>query len=125
MSNDAPGEQRLYTVLNLSGGAIVADRVAIAGTSASRKKGLLGVDALQTGSGLWIAPCEAVHTFGMKMPIDIIFLDCELRICKLSPGLQPWRVSLSIKAHSVLELAAGAIARSSTNIGDRLRFQAG
>jgi uncharacterized membrane protein (UPF0127 family) len=117
-------EQKYYGVFNLNSGIEVAAYVMVAGTSASRKKGLLGVDGLPSGAGLWIAPCEAIHTFGMRMPIDVIFLDRELRVCKLACGVRPWRLSISLKAHSVLELEAGAIARSNTHLGDRLRFHA-
>ncbi|MDQ2775098.1 MAG: DUF192 domain-containing protein [Acidobacteriota bacterium] len=124
MANGIDSEQKHYSVLNLNAGTEVAGHVVVAGTSAARKKGLLGVNGLQNGAGLWIAPCEAIHTVGMKMPIDVIFLDRELRVCKLASGVRPWRVSISLKAHSVLELEAGAIPRSNTHIGDRLRFQA-
>jgi uncharacterized protein len=124
MADGTGSEQNYYRVFNLNGGIEVAGRVTVAGTSASRKKGLLGVNGLPGGAGLWIAPCEAIHTFGMKMPIDVIFLDRALRVCKLASSVRPWRVSICLKAHSVLELEAGAIARSNTHIGNRLRFHA-
>ncbi len=98
MADGTTSEQKYYGVFNLNSGIEVAAHVMVAGTSASRKKGLLGVDGLPSGAGLWIAPCEAIHTFGMKMPIDVIFLDRELRVCKLAYGVRPWRVSISSKS---------------------------
>jgi uncharacterized protein len=124
IANGIDSEEKYYSVLNVNAGRNVAERVVVAGTSASRKKGLLGVSTLDGGAGLWIAPCEAVHTAAMKIPIDVLFLDCGLRVCKLVHAVKPWRVAISLKAHSVLELEAGAILRSNTHLGDRLRFQA-
>lgn len=112
----------VYSVFNEDRRHLLAGRISVAGTSGARKRGLLAVDALDSQGGLWIAPCEAVHTFGMKMPIDVIFLDRQLRVTRLVPHLSPWRVAVSLRAHSVLELQAGAIARAHTRLGDHLRF---
>ena len=118
-SNDSNPE---YAVVN-ERGANVAGRVSVAGTSSARRKGLSGLDALAGGRGLWIAPCEAVHTFGMKFPIDVLFLDRELCVRKIVTGLSRRRIAVCLSACSVLELDAGAILRSGTQVGDRLVFQ--
>ena len=52
---------------------MLADRAGIADTSKTRKTGLLKHDRLENGEGLWITPCEGVHTVGMKFPIDVLF----------------------------------------------------
>ncbi|HZQ52807.1 MAG TPA: DUF192 domain-containing protein [Bryobacteraceae bacterium] len=113
---------REYTVLNQDRGSAVAKRVRIAGTSRARRDGLLNVSELDAEAGLWIAPCEAVHTFGMRMPIDVLFLDREFRVRKVRYALKPRRLAVCLRADSVLELAAGAVARSATSLGDRLKF---
>ncbi|MGA8026813.1 MAG: DUF192 domain-containing protein [Bryobacteraceae bacterium] len=113
-----------YIVQNLDRGSVIANQVRIAGSSSARRRGLLGVEGLEKGSGIWIAPCEAIHTFGMKMPIDVVFLDREYRVNKLRPRLRPSRISVCLSACSVLELEAGAISRSTTRLGDRLAFEA-
>ena len=112
-----------YSVLNLDRGVAVARQVRVASTSRDRRTGLLGVDSLAEDAGLWIVPCEAIHTFGMRVPIDVLFLDKEFRVRKLQAGLIPWRIALCLRASSVLELAAGSAARSSTKVGDRLTFE--
>lgn len=112
-----------YAVENLSRRSLLAHDVRVAGSSAERRKGLLGLDRLEEGVGLWIAPCEAIHTFGMKVSIDAVFLDAELAVCKISPQLPPWRVSFCWAAASVLELQAGTTARRGTRHGDRLLFR--
>lgn len=113
----------LYSVMNVDRNVALGSRISFAGTSALRKQGLLGRDCLEEGAGIWIAPCEAVHTFGMKIPIDVIFLNRELRVKKAVPALKPGRVSVAFSAYSVLEMDCGAIARSNTKVGDLLKFQ--
>ncbi|MFL6415657.1 MAG: DUF192 domain-containing protein [Bryobacteraceae bacterium] len=112
-----------YTVVNESRNRTVANRVRLASTGATRRKGLLGVSHLDENSGLWIVPCEAVHTFGMRIPIDTVFLDRKGRVKKIRANLRAWRFAVDLRAHSVLELAAGALARSGTQVGDHLAFK--
>ena len=100
----------------------MAARVRLATTPQSRRSGLLGVREMKPGTGLWIAPCEAIHTFGMQIPIDVVFLDRRCRVRKVVPNLAPWRVAVCLSAHSVLELRAGSIAVTGVEIGDVLEF---
>lgn len=123
MATCSASKEREYVVFNIDRGVRVAERVQLAGNSAARRKGLLGMDQLPRGAGLWITPCEAIHTFGMRMPIDAIFLDRKLRVKKLRPNLMPSRISLCLSADSVLELEAGTVWRTRTVSGDRLRFE--
>jgi hypothetical protein len=110
----------LYVIRNVTRDLTLATHVALAGTSQARRRGLLDAENLDTGSGLWIVPCEAIHTFGMKVRLDVVFLDKNLQVRKISPDLGPRRMSICLRAHSVLELPAGAVARSGTKLGDRL-----
>ena len=112
----------LYAVLNLENGSSVATRVRAATTSRMRRIGLKGIERLAEGCGLWIAPTEAIHTFGLKMHLDVVFLDSKLRVRKLVSGLAPRRFSICIAATSVLELRAGTIRETNTKVGDRLQF---
>lgn len=112
-----------YLVTNLNRGVVIATRVRIAGTSSARRKGLLDFEELPSGFGLWIAPCEAIHTFGMKVALDALFLDKGFRVRKAIQNLSPRRFSVCVSASSVLEIEAGAITRSGTEAGHRLEFQ--
>jgi uncharacterized membrane protein (UPF0127 family) len=123
MDSSVPGEGAEYTLINMDSGLRLAGHVRVAGDSASRRKGLLGVNKLDRESGLWIMPCEAIHTFGLKMPIDVLFLDRNFKVKKLLPGLAPYRISVCLMASSVVEMPAGAIAESKTKVGDRLTVQ--
>jgi uncharacterized membrane protein (UPF0127 family) len=109
-------------VANLTRNTVLATRMEVADSSPKRNKGLLGRSHLAPGEGLWILPCEAVHTFGMKFPIDLVYLDAKNQIRKLCSAVPPWRLSACLSAHSVLELPPGAIRDTKTRRGDTLEF---
>lgn len=111
-------------ISNLTHPAELAHRVEVADNGAKRRKGLLGREMLPAGEGLWIVPCEAVHTLGMQFAIDLVYLDRDRRVQKVRSDVPPWRLSVCFSAHSVLELAAGSIRRSGTKPGDMLQFSA-
>jgi len=102
---------------------VLADAAHSADTSAQRRTGLLKHTQLDPGDGLWIAPCESVHSFFMKFTIDVLYLDRQYRVKKIRPELVPWRVSACLTAHSVLELPAGTIVRTGTQAGDQLEIK--
>lgn len=109
-------------ILNLTRQSVLADNVEVADRGATRRKGLLGRDGLAAGEGLWIVPCESVHTFGMRFPIDLIYLDRNRTVKKVRSGVPPWRLSACFSAHSVLELLPGTIGATQTRPGDKLEF---
>ena len=109
-------------VRNETRNSILARSAELADTSAKRQKGLLGRDSLASGEGLWIVPCEGVHTCAMRFPIDVLYLDRKKRVRKLRRAMLPWRFSMCLLAHSVLELPAGMIERTGTQTGDQLHF---
>jgi len=107
-------------IINLTRDTQLGSRVQLAGDGSSRRKGLLGRECLADGEGLWIVPCEAVHTFWMRFPIDLIYLDREHRVVKTRSNVPAWRLSGCLRAHSVLELPSGLIHNTRTTPGDRL-----
>ncbi len=110
-------------VANKTRGCALADRADIANTSAKRRTGLLKHSGLEPGEGLWIAPCEGVHTFRMKFPIDVIFLNKKKQVLKTRPDMVKGRIAFSLRAYSVLELPAGTLAETGTVAGDQLEFE--
>lgn len=106
---------------DLASAAELAADLALAETPAARIKGLLGHKVLPEGSGLWLTPCNCVHSFGMKFPIDVLFLDGALRVVGLVEHLAPNRVSrVYCRARSAMELPAGTLSRSGTGVGNRI-----
>lgn len=97
----------------------LGDRIEWAGSSDTRTKGLLGRASLDAGEGLYIVPCQWVHMFGMKFPIDVAFLDREGRVLAMQHTLKPNRISKLVwRADGVLELPAGTLESSGTERGD-------
>jgi uncharacterized membrane protein (UPF0127 family) len=109
-------------VSNQTRNTVLATSMEVANTDSKRRKGLLGREGLSSGGGLWICPCEAVHTFWMRFPIDLVYLDRKNRIRKLVDEVRPWRLSACLRAHSVLELPSGTIRATQTQPGDILEF---
>ncbi|HKW99971.1 MAG TPA: DUF192 domain-containing protein [Bryobacteraceae bacterium] len=110
-------------VRNLTRDVVLADAAEIADTSAKRRTGLLKHTGLKPGEGLWIVPCESVHSFFMKFTIDVVYLDRKHRVKKVRSEMVPWRISGCLTAHSVLELPAGTISRTGTLKGDQLEIK--
>jgi uncharacterized protein len=102
---------------------VLARSADVADTSAKRRTGLLKHERLEPGEGLWIVPCESVHTFFMKFPIDLVYLDKRKKVRKVRNAVQPWRMSACLAAHSVLELPAGTVEQSGTIVGDELAVE--
>lgn len=112
-----------YRVMNLTRNTPLAEQAARADSFLERFKGLMGVKDLPVGHGLLIAPCNSIHTFFMKIPIDAVFLDASEQVVDICHAMPPWRMSkLYFGARSVLELPAGTAAASQTQPGDRLSF---
>lgn len=112
-----------FRITNLTRQTEIANRLEIADHGARRRKGLLGRAGLANGEGLWIVPCEAVHTFGMQFPIDLVYLDRRNRVVKTRTHVRPGRLSACLSAHSVVELPTGTVRDTLTKAGDALELK--
>jgi uncharacterized protein len=101
----------------------LATELLIARTHWTRFRGLMATDAsrFRRGQGLWISPSRGVHTFAMRFPIDVVYLDRERTVIHMEEELKPWRMAaIRIHATSVLELPTGTIRESLTTLGDQV-----
>lgn len=101
----------------------LATELMIARTHWTRLRGLMATDAsrFRRGQGLWISPSHGVHTFAMRFPIDVVYLDRQRIIIHVEEELKPWRLAaVRIQATSVLELPTGTIRESKTVLGDQV-----
>jgi uncharacterized protein len=101
----------------------LATELAIARTHWTRFRGLMATDAsrFRRGQGLWISPSHGVHTFAMRFPIDVVYLDHSCIVVHVEEELKPWRVAaVRMQASSVLELPLGTIRESQTALGDQV-----
>jgi uncharacterized membrane protein (UPF0127 family) len=106
--------------MNERTGCVLVDALEMAFDSASRRRGLLGRDDLPKGTGLVLAPCNAVHTFRMRFPIDVVFTARDGRVTKIVRRLAAWRAAASFSAFATIELRAGALDDTDLLVGDRL-----
>jgi uncharacterized membrane protein (UPF0127 family) len=115
---------RHLVVSCISGGRVRVATALEAKTIWTRLKGLLGRPALAPDQGLWIVPCNSIHMFFMKFPIDAVFLDRKRSVVRIYPSIRPWRCTTIVRgAHSCLELAAGRAAEAGLQVGDVLEFK--
>ena len=119
---NSPTSEAPMKILNRTRLSELATHAEVAKTSTTRQKGLLGRTGLPEGGGLWIIPCESVHTFFMKFPIDLVYIDRKNVVKKVRRNVGPWKLSACLTAHSIIELPVGVIDRSHTAPGDKLEF---
>jgi len=110
-------------IVNQTRDRLLADQAEFARSFWSRGRGLMGRTTLPQGYALIIYPEWSIHTFFMRIPIDVLFVGRDhhvVGLCEMMPpnrpfaGVAPWR------GHYVIELPAGVIGTTGTGIGDQL-----
>lgn len=100
---------------------IIANKLTKAKSVWEKTKGLIGKTKLENQSALWIDKCNSIHTCFMRIPIDVIFADKDLKVHSLKHNLKPWKIVWpQWGAKSVFELPAGTIKTLNINAGDQL-----
>jgi uncharacterized protein len=105
-------------------GRVFCEQLLVAARPLRRMRGLLGRADLPAGEGILLRPASSVHTFFMRFPIDVVFLDRDGVVLGVEPDVAPWRLAGRRGAKAVVELAAGESARRGIAVGDRLALQA-
>jgi hypothetical protein len=101
-------------------GREVGLEVDLAVTFPTRLRGWLGRRAAPPGRALWLEPNDAIHTLGMRFPVDVVFVDRFDRVRRVFARVGPWQARLCIGACASLELAAGDAARLGVTEGAHL-----
>lgn len=110
-------------IVNETRDRLLAERAEIATKAFERMKGLLGRDGLGRGAALVIEPCTSIHTLFMRFPISVLFVDEEGFVLAAHDRMVPWRLSrFHGRARCVVELPAGTLSSTGTEVGDRLLF---
>lgn len=73
----------------------------------ARLRGLHGLPCLPWHTGLYLSPCRAVHSFGMRYAIDVVFLCADGKSLKQVSNMLPGRVAFCLRAASAIELPGG------------------
>jgi uncharacterized membrane protein (UPF0127 family) len=111
-------------IINQTKNSVLAQDVEIADTLAKRMKGLLGRRDFKTGQALVIKPCNSIHMFFMKFPIDALFVGKNNRVVGAISDIKPFQISpIYFNARFVIELPAGTIQSSATQQGDILSLE--
>jgi uncharacterized membrane protein (UPF0127 family) len=109
----------VFEAVNVTKDCALASRVEWAGTSDSRRRGLLGREHIDRQEGAYIVPTQWIHMFGMQFPIDVAFLDSKGHVLHICHALQPNHLSPIVwRAEGALELAAGTLQATGTEVGD-------
>jgi uncharacterized membrane protein (UPF0127 family) len=111
-------------IKNLTKGIVLAEKVNFARSFKSRLIGLIGKRHLEGRSSLILSNCNAVHTFFMQFAIDALFLDGQGKVVGKIEAMPPFRVSpLFFKAKTCIELPAGTLRNSSTQVSDIISIE--
>lgn len=120
MARWLPSGRASVRLVNERNRRVIAGVAELALSRRARRLGLLGRSGIDVDAALILARCFAVHTAGMRFPIDVLFVDRYGRALRTAHALKPWRAAVSVRAYAVIELAAGVLERHDVKVGDRL-----
>lgn len=111
-------------IINKTKNTVLAEETVVADTFFTRMKGLLGKKEFKKGQALILKPCNSIHTFFMRFPIDVLFINKDNRIIKAISSLNPFYFTyIYFNAAFAIELPAGTIESSLTQDGDTLLLE--
>ena len=104
--------------------SLLGSEVVWARRMISRMRGFLMRPAPRNGEGLLLSPCKGVHMYGMRFPLDVLFISRDGRVVSSYPNLEPGqRTPLQRGAYHALELPVGTIKRTGTEVGDAITWE--
>ena len=101
----------------LRDGEVLAS-LEVADDRRARRRGLLGRSSVE--GAMLLVPARSVHSIGMQFPIDVAWLDGELRVLRTARVARNRLTRPVVRARSVLEAEAGTFARWRLEVGDQL-----
>ena len=109
---------------NATRGTVLAEDVRVARSWWARLRGLMLSPPMPRGQGLLIERCRSIHTHFMRFAMDALFLDEEGSAVAVVKEMRPWRIGRYYRgARDVLELPAGVLSATATQVGDRIRLE--
>ncbi|MCE5299385.1 MAG: DUF192 domain-containing protein [Spirochaetia bacterium] len=103
-------------------GKTIASRVDVPSTFVGRAAGLLGRGDIPAGYAMFFRNCNSIHTFFMKIPIDVIMTDSKGSVVYCAT-VKPWRVAACLRAGDTFEMMAGSIEKLGIVSGDKVELQ--
>lgn len=115
---------RSIQVFNRTRKVMVVTRGEVADNVWLRFRGLMGKRSLPDGYGLYFPGESAIHSFFMRLEIDVIYLDRAGQVVHVTNAMPKWRVGPLVRgARDVLELPIGTLERTATRVGDFLEIR--
>jgi uncharacterized protein len=114
----------VVTVRNLTQDRVLGHSIQVATSFLQRGRGLMFVPELRAGEGMIIDPCSSIHTFFMRFPLDVLYLDRSNHVIRADESMNPWRIGPVFTGSKwVIELPPGTIAASGTKPGDTIQIE--
>ncbi len=99
----------------------IAKQAVRARSMFARMRGMLG-RRFDDFDALIFERNNSIHMFFMRIPLDVLFLDKEDRVVAVRHTLKPWRMAAEWKSSTCVELPAGRLAATGTEVGDQLEL---
>lgn len=114
-------EPKRFCVYNQTRECFLSLNVTVADTTFARLRGMIGRFSLRSDDGIWIVPSSGVHTLGVLVPLDLIYLDSSHRVIHVVEHFPTFHIApIRRDSDSVLELPVHSIYPSQTQVGDQL-----
>lgn len=114
----------MWLVRSAETGRVLAWRVRRCDGWLERTVGFLTRASIAPEEGLWFEGCGAVHTIGMRSPLDIVFLDRQMKVVKTAKRVRPHQIYVgSAKAHVVAEFGPGFLDANPLDVGEQLELE--
>ena len=108
-------------LINERTGEVILEDLQIADTFYARFRGLMGRPSIPENAGLMIKPCNSVHCFFMKFPIDVIFVDKKDRVVHIAEGMKPGSISPMVKKTKYVIEANATSLSGNVIVGDKVK----
>ena len=114
----------IYKIINKTKSITLSQQAQVADSFFKRFWGLMFKKHIDKDEALIFYRAQSIHTFFMRFPIDVIFLDKNMRVIKIYQGLKPFRFAASLKSAITIELPPYKTFQIPTEVGDILELEA-
>ena len=112
----------IYKIINKENSQTLSAKAKVADSFLKRLRGLMFKKSIGEDEALIFYKAASIHTFFMRFPIDIIFLNKESKVIKICPNLKPWKMVFCLKSAITIEFQANKASINSLKIGDTLEI---
>ncbi|MDP2924264.1 MAG: DUF192 domain-containing protein [Candidatus Omnitrophota bacterium] len=111
-----------YKILNKTKGVVIVEKAGVAKTFFQRAAGLMFRENMDTNEAMIFYKAPSIHMFFMFFPIDVVFLDKNMRVMKICAALRPWQMASCFKSAVTIELPVHTANNTGLTVGDVLEF---